>query len=406
MAMEYRNRGMENGALGGMLSEKGGRKRLCIFCFYDQGGYVSDDIPVLLKMLRPFLQDLIIIVNGEIDERGRRIFRDFTDRIFIRENRGFDAGAYRHAILNCLQEDDLLRYDEVILCNDTFFFLPESFAQTFESARANEWDVWGLTGCFEDAFRHIQSYFLAFGRRVIERGLLREYFLSEIDDRTDNIVVVCAQFEAGLFDFLDRKCHMKCEALVHLDDEDIYLDSYYCLRDYCVPIVKKKVFSVVHGRDVNVMRTLGFIKYHTTYDVNLVLRFMSKKYGYDVKSEDIFPPEEYELPQKVGVSIPRCTGLQISRFLTDSKFYIYGAGISACRAYWRYARNLSGLQGFIVSDGVEGKPDTLFGFPVYFMHEVAPLRECRLLLAVRTEYANEIMLQFISYERNHILRIF
>ena len=404
MTAQGRKRGI--GASDSMLLEQKDRKRLCIFCFYDTAGYVHDYIPALLSMLKPFLQDLIVVANGSLDERGQGIFRRFTNRIYMHENLGFDAGAYRYAFLHCLWEDELLRYDEVILCNDTFFFLRESFAPVFAVAQTSGWDVWGLTGCFEDVFRHIQSYFLAFGRKVIEQGLLQEYFLQEIDGRTDNIGVVCAQFETGLFDFLDRTCHMNCGALVDVNYADIYLDSYYCLRDHHVPVVKKKIFSAMHGDNANIMQTLSFIKYHTSYDVRMVLEFLSVKYGYCMNVEDILPSERYALPKKIGVSIRRSTDLEIENFLADSKFYIYGAGIVACRAYWRYARGRAGFCGFIVSDGVQGKPDTLFGYPVFFLHEVKLFRECRLFVAVRTEYANEIMQQFTSTEKDSILRLF
>ena len=96
-------------------------KRLGIFCFYDKEGIVDTYIEYLLSELMTVLDRLIIVVNGQVNEDGKRIFAHYTNDLIIRENRGFDAGAYADVILNVLG-DDIRDWDELVLCNDTFFW--------------------------------------------------------------------------------------------------------------------------------------------------------------------------------------------------------------------------------------------------------------------------------------------
>lgn len=103
-------------------------KRLGIFVFYDKDGIVDNYIDYLLEDLSKSLSDLIIVVNGILNDNGKKIFLRYTDRIVIRKNIGFDAGAYVDILLNYIGQENLKKWDELILCNDTFYgpFIPFS----------------------------------------------------------------------------------------------------------------------------------------------------------------------------------------------------------------------------------------------------------------------------------------
>lgn len=48
--------------------------RLGIYCFYDQNGHAARFIDAFLKALRPYLTDLIVVVNGNLDDAARKLF--------------------------------------------------------------------------------------------------------------------------------------------------------------------------------------------------------------------------------------------------------------------------------------------------------------------------------------------
>ena len=103
-------------------------KRLGIVSFYDADGIADDYLRQLLDDLTGVLDELILVVNGEVNEDGRKFFEQYTEQIVLRENAGFDAGAYQEVLVKRLGEEGIRKWDEIVLCNDTFYgpFVPFS----------------------------------------------------------------------------------------------------------------------------------------------------------------------------------------------------------------------------------------------------------------------------------------
>ena len=121
------------------------RKRLGLFLFFDRDGIVDDYVLFLLKELRSVLTELIVIVNGSVNEAGFQALDAVADSVVIRENEGFDAGAWREGILTIAGKDKIRTFDELILTNDSYFgpFIP--FSTVFERMERQKVDFWGLS---------------------------------------------------------------------------------------------------------------------------------------------------------------------------------------------------------------------------------------------------------------------
>lgn len=379
--------------------------RLCVFSFYDPDGHVDKYIIWILEALDSLISDWIIVVNGTLERCGEKELRRFTKHIFKRENRGFDAGGYQYILCHCLRAEELSKYDEIVLCNNTFFFLRNSFDDLFQQAYVNKWDFWGITGYLHVIFSHIQSYFLVFSRKIIEQNLLIDYLGGNVDGRTNDIGIVCAQFEMGLFDFLVEQHHMRYGCLIDLHDLDVYGDSFRCLQQYNIPIVKKKTFSSDYDL-YNMLITLKFLRQNTNFPVELIEECIARLYKVPKDEEKTVDNSFDEIPLKIGMSRSSSSESMIEKFLMTGNYYIYGAGVYACKAYWKYARRISGFKGFVVSDCSNDKPVTLFGYPVFFLQQIKPLCQKKILVAVKTVFADEIMEQFSSNEKENVLRIF
>ena len=96
-------------------------KRLGLFLYFDSDGVGDEYIEYLLKDINPELSHLCVIVNGKLNSKGEKIFKKYTDDIFFRSNLGFDAGAWKDAMIDHLGFDKVSEFDEVILFNDSFF---------------------------------------------------------------------------------------------------------------------------------------------------------------------------------------------------------------------------------------------------------------------------------------------
>ena len=99
----------------------------------------------LLADLRRVLTELIVIANGVVQDEGRKRLSRFADAFVVRENRGFDAGAWKEGIVAVCGEEKLRTFDEVVLANDSFFgpFIP--FQTIFERMEERKLDFWGLS---------------------------------------------------------------------------------------------------------------------------------------------------------------------------------------------------------------------------------------------------------------------
>ena len=73
-------------------------RRAAIFFFYDERGQVDDYIIYLLGKLRPFVETIIFVSNGAISKSSEASLRSTVDETIIRENTGFDVGAYRQGL--------------------------------------------------------------------------------------------------------------------------------------------------------------------------------------------------------------------------------------------------------------------------------------------------------------------
>lgn len=380
------------------------KNRICIFSFYDAEGYVDDYVLYLLDELKLHINRLIIVVNGILDERGYSIFSRYTKEVYLRENKGLDAGAYKDILISYLSSEELKEYDELIFCNDTFFGPFISMATIFDNMDSKKCDIWGLNGYFEIVFSHIQSYFLVFRKPIIINNCLIEYFERYIDGETTSINKVCCQFESGIFDFLVREKGFSFDVFSDNNNIDIYRLGYFALSEYNVPIVKKKSFASFENDKDNILCTLSYVKYCTDYDVNYILKCINRKYGLFVKEEEVKELHNYKIPNKYEFPIALNSEKEIEKMLGKNEFYIYGTGIYAHKTYWRFGRENNKFKGFIISDNQSIDKMELFDCPIYKFSDVKDIYDTKVILGVGVENTLDIMKNFIDL--SNVIRIF
>lgn len=260
-------------------------KRLGIFVFYDKNGIVSEYVKYLLVQLKNMIDYQIIVVNGILQPGSRESLLKIADEIITRENVGYDAGAYKDVFLNRLSYAELQGYDEIILCNDTFYgpFFP--FQMVWEKVEKHHPDFWGLTrhqgGIFEDGESfpaHIQSYFLVLKKELFVSQAFFMFWNQEIFYWT-KLRDVIKGFELKFTEYFEKR-GFKSLALTDLFEygkeitrynENIYmLHSYELISKGICPVWKRKSCTFGNGNFENVLRTYEYIKNNTTYPVNLI----------------------------------------------------------------------------------------------------------------------------------------
>lgn len=181
-------------------------RRCAILVLYDSQGIYDDYIVYLIKELQTVSERLITVCNGGVSDDSLTKLKSVTDEIIIRDNEGFDAGAYRHVLLDYLEGGELLQYDEIILCNDTFFGPFQSFVSIFAEMDKKECDFGGIDYIERGFFpSFIGSYFLVFRCQVIKSGALIDFFRNQIPVCFETLSDVILGFEKGIFTYLKKR---------------------------------------------------------------------------------------------------------------------------------------------------------------------------------------------------------
>lgn len=164
-----------------MSVNSGHKQRLGIYCFYDKYGHAASFIKTFLDDLMDNLDDLVVVVNGQLSDQARQLFSEYTKTIIVRENKGLDVAAYKQAILT-LGWEKLESYDEVICLNDTVMGPVYPFREMFACMDREDVDFWGITAYAgetvdkEQIPTHLQAYWHAYRRSLVSSPAFHEYW--------------------------------------------------------------------------------------------------------------------------------------------------------------------------------------------------------------------------------------
>lgn len=262
-------------------------KRLSIFVTYDFENIVDNYIGYMLQQLRKVSDTLIVICNYSCIVRGVENIYPYADQIYYRENKGFDAGAFKDALCNFLGWDNVLNYDEICLINDSFFgpFIP--FQVIFEQMEHKANDFWGLikhaqSYDFENGEipEHIQSFFIAVQSRMLHSDVFRQYwenmpYFKNFDEAVRLHEVKFTQY------FKEKGFSYSVLADTNSNDTQntsnnfiqYALISYELIHKRNFPFLKKQQMgynTLDKQTQENIRQAMVYIDEHTEYNVDLI----------------------------------------------------------------------------------------------------------------------------------------
>lgn len=265
-------------------------RRYGIFFFYDAQGVVDDYVDTLVEGMKPNLQELCIVVNGKLNEAGRRKFEAWSDRLIIRENVGLDAWAYKTALEDAGWEK-LQTFDEVVMFNATIMGPVYPFSEMFSEMDGRDLDFWGITwyhqydadpfGTIPEGYipRHIQSHFHAYRRSLISSRAFQDYWrnLPVMNNYFDSVgkheVPFTKRFESLGF---KSDVYVNTEDLEGVTTGPILFAPKKLIAEKRCPIFKRRSFfhpydDVLNQSVGNATRDLyEYLRDHTDYDTNLI----------------------------------------------------------------------------------------------------------------------------------------
>lgn len=258
-------------------------KRLAIMVLYDSNGKIDLYVDYLLKAVQKLLSKLIIVVNGAICKEDYVRLNGFTKSIYVRDNEGFDAGAYKDIFLNFIPKVEWMHYDEILLMNDTFYGPFYPLSDVWDRFNNEKIDFWGMTrhpkGSYVDGTEmpsHIQAYFM-----VVKRKLLRsdEFFTfwenmpypRDMEEAINN-------FEIRFTTYFEERGFIG-KALMDLgnasfmeeDNRNPYLYyNLWLIKEKRIPFLKKKSLLLQLPGYIDTIDAISYIENENCYDVTRI----------------------------------------------------------------------------------------------------------------------------------------
>ncbi len=323
-------------------------KRLGIISAYDSDGKIYPYLVYYLKKLKEVVDYMIIVFNGELQIAEKEKLKCFAEKVYERENIGYDSGAYKYVFEQILCDDEWNNYDEIVLSNDTCFGPFQSFEEIFnEMEESGSWDFWGINGIDDGVYKYLQSNFIVLKKQVFDP--LRKYFNNFVDEYTDVMHEACIQYERGLFVNLINEGFRE-RAYVEYNNLDAYNSSYYLVKDYNCPFMKKKVD--LFRSKTNALFIIKYLQENYDYDTSLIVNYYKEKYGVDLedcKITNVYPERNYLKQYNINRS-------DIEEFIEYNKdIYIYGIGKESDYLWIHFKNKITNLKGFVISDDQEVK---------------------------------------------------
>ena len=352
-------------------------QRLAIYVFYDEYGIVDDYVIRMLESLKKVVRKRVVVVNGFVTEEGRQKLKSVSECIYVRENRGYDWGAYKDAVTDYLKEE-LFEYNELLLLNNSFigpFFPWNIYFDKFSLLNIDFWGItrWGDNG--EDEYPdHIQSYFFVLKHEVFTSEVFAR-FMQDIEYKqsfdelvsyeinfTEYLVKNGFKYSTIMDEFANRtKIDFK---EIKFWGEAYNLYPYQLVKNYCVPILKITAISPTNNY-VETIQLIDFLRKNDLYDINIIKNYIDRIDGIGRIS-------------KFGFK-------ELKEFSTRySKIYLYGNGIIGRRLRKYLELNNIKVEGIIVTK--KGKKDG----EIIEWENFKPNKDAGVIIAVGKSLRDEI----------------
>jgi hypothetical protein len=134
--------------------------RICVFAHYDRHGEVWPHTRRYLEALAEAGFSIILVSNSPtLTSDSITWLRARCARILLRENRGYDFGAYRDGLLQVGREPG--RCSILLIANDSVYAPLAPLGPFLDRMDFTHADVWSATDSWQHRY-HLQSYLIAF----------------------------------------------------------------------------------------------------------------------------------------------------------------------------------------------------------------------------------------------------
>jgi rhamnosyltransferase len=275
-------------------------KRILFFVHYNKYNGLADYVTYLLEHIKHIYSRVVFISNSPLSAKQQKKLAPFCGDIILRENKGFDFGAWKDALL---REDwgTLNQYDSVTLMNDTCFGPLFDMEDVYEDMEKRTVDFWGITNNGKNSKNliksklpeHIQSYFLCFGKKVIASKMF-QCFWNNIK-YFNNVKSIIHKYEIPLTGILSKAGYsysVVFDTTKYFNGNDIiaYSQPDMVIKNN-VPFLKIKSFIYYKHQHY----VIDFIQNKTNYPIKLINNYVTEFFNPNLSlqiCDKIIPAKE------------------------------------------------------------------------------------------------------------------
>ena len=174
--------------------------RVAIFIHFDRAGALGPHTLHYVRALHEAGCSVVFVTNsGQLQPQAMAALQPFCAGVLVRRNVGYDFGAMREGIdaLNLPRANT----ESLLLANDSLYGPLGSLGPVIGRMDFTQADVWGATDSWQGRY-HIQSYFVAVSRRVLESTTWTNFWRAVRPVKSKIWVVL--KYEIGLSQALVR----------------------------------------------------------------------------------------------------------------------------------------------------------------------------------------------------------
>ena len=275
------------------------KKRLCIYATYDKQGHIEDYVEYCLERLSEVVSCLLVVSNNILDKQSKEKLA-MVNRIYERSDDGYDMGGFAHVIRDLQMKDELCKYDELILLNDSIFGPFYPLTGMFNKMDENETlDFWGITKRGVSDFdggehiypEHMQLYFYVIRKRMLHSKEFVNYW-NTISEQVTDFRSAIINYEFAFTKYFEEQgykwdvyCHTEAYDTdqVSLNLSPYHYASYELIKEKKCPFMKRKMctgdfVNAEYCDKSNVRKAMTYIDKYTEYDIDLIWRHILRVY--------------------------------------------------------------------------------------------------------------------------------
>jgi rhamnosyltransferase len=265
-------------------------KRILFFVHYNKYNGLSPHVIYLLKNIRGLYTRIVVVSNSPLSSGQNAELSEFCDEILVRENKGFDFGAWKDALIKEGWEN-LSQYDNLTLMNDTCFGPLFELEKIYLDMEQKDIDFWGLTnygnkgygripGTNKPVPEHIQSYFICFKKKVVNSGVFITFWKNVKYER--QVEKIIQKYETQFTKILIKAGFKYSVFLDQVVFPEIRTDLAFTRPDLClnhmVSLLKIKSFFDFPCPE----HIIKILEENTSYPIPLIFDYLNQMYEPDI----------------------------------------------------------------------------------------------------------------------------